>query len=870
MKNKIFLGFLSLVAGLSFSSCMEKEPDIHTEPILNESSVVTGSAEVTATSATLYGTVEGLESMAPSSYNTAFSYGFSADALTESVNASYDGKTFVATIEGLETGATLYYQAYVRLQGKVYYRGEVKSCVTTNAKVVTKSATDVNANSAILGGTVTDATEKSSCGIIISSTDEVEAVRAGVRIAAELAADYAITKAGLLPNTTYHYVAYLDLGSGMVYGDVESFTTSPQSFDLENDLVDLGLSVKWAKYNVGASAENDLGGLFGFGDLNGVMTSINPADYATADTYKTASDLAYLATEGKATLPTAADFEELFSLCQKEWTVLDGVAGYKLTGPNGNSIFLPAAGTRTQSDVTGVGTEGYYLTGTINPSNSSFAVTYQFNQGLDTKTTTPVYQAVAVRPVSIAKNVPFNKELLYTRWYLDNGQGEDLKQHVFEGPFTQYGITDNWATVSNGQPNIHQSIYWEMGTGNGWFGYTYGVDYGYFDLLEDGTINVHRIAEDGTVSDETGTYTIDEENKTITTSVELIKANNWNSAKGTMNILTLTEDGMQILMDGGDGTYGYAMNYYNEQKRIADEKLNVSFMLVDGNWGGSWGTIVDQIAPADLNGRHSFVYEASCPSAMVFLMDVQQLRAKYPNSIVVVNEMKCDGVAIPFEGDKFFYGDLENNGNFRIEFFNIWGKGAADGNVVDSPFSNLENVGSDPAINFTSTFEVVYTIVTEPTFTPNLVTINPSWGGTWGYNQGASMSISVDPATAKFVMNNPSFDITYESADHAAGSIMTFIQTDNLYLAFPGVMAKLDAVLLDGTEVIFDSTKIVNTNADGAGVHHRLELWNCYGETSGIGCAFGESVDGTVAALGFNTSMQVKFTFESLFPAVTF
>ena len=124
MKNKIFLGLLSLVAGLSLASCVEEPLNIPTEPILNESSVVTGSADVTATSATLHGTVEGLDGMAAASYMTAFYYGYSADALTESVTASYDGNAFTATLTGLQTNVTVYYQAYVRLQGKVYYKGD--------------------------------------------------------------------------------------------------------------------------------------------------------------------------------------------------------------------------------------------------------------------------------------------------------------------------------------------------------------------------------------------------------------------------------------------------------------------------------------------------------------------------------------------------------------------------------------------------------------------------------------------------------------------------------------------------------------------------------------------------------------------------
>lgn len=865
MKTKIYFGIMALAMGLSLASCEDEvEYSISTTPVLTESSVVTGTSDVTATTATLNGSVDGLENMASSAYVVGFNYGFSQDKLSESVNGSLADGAFSATISGLTNNSTLYYQAFVRLQGKVTYTGEVKSLVTTNAKVTTAEVTTVDYASAVLGGKITDAPADASCGIVISTSQEVETVRAGLVVANKtLTSDFSIERSGLLPNTTYYYAAYLNLGSGIVYGDVKSFTTATYDFDLDNDLVDLGLSVKWARFNVGAKSETDKGGLFGFGDLSGCSNSIDPVDYASADTYRSASDIVYAAYQGKATLPTAADYEELFSLCKSEWTEVEGVAGYKLTGPNGNSIFLPAAGSRTINDVTGEGTEGYYMTGTINPSNNKFAVSYQFSNGLNTKTTTAVYQAVSVRAISTAKNVPFKKELLYTKWYLDNGQSG--AQKIFEGPYTQWGITDSWATVSNGQPNIEQQIYWEMGTGNGWIGYTYGKDYGYMEFLEDGTVNVHRIAEDGTVTDEVGTFTIDEVEKTITIDVDVIHGNTWlPSKKGTLKILTLTEYGTQIMLDAGDGTYGYALNYYSERKVEADAKVKVFFNCVDSSWGGQWDYAADNIAPADLNGRHSFVYEASCPNAMVVTLDFADLLPRYPNAIVVINELICDGNPIKFDANKFYYGDIENNGKYRIELFNVFGKGSADGNVVESPFSNAQNIGNEPAFSFANKIEVVYTIVTEPTYTPNLVTINPNWAGTWGYNQGATFKVLVDENN-KLAIDNPSFDITYNSADHAAGSIMTFIETQDFYTAFPSVNASLDAMILDGKETAFDATKILNTSADGSGIHHRLELWNCVGSTKDSGCAFGTPEGDVIKELSFSNSMQVKFTFNSLF-----
>lgn len=710
MKTKIYLGILSLVMGLSLASCDEDiDYTINTTPVLSESSVVTGSADVTATSASLHGSVDGLDDMASTAYKAGFFYGSAQENLSESVNATFADGAFSASLTGLANNSTFYYQAYVLLQGRVYYKGEVKSLVTTNAKVATKAATAVDYASAALGGTLTGYPADATCGIVISTSADVEAVRAGLIIQnTTLSADFGLERAGLLPGTKYYYAAYLNLGNGVIYGDVESFTTAAYDFDLDNDLVDLGLSVKWARFNVGAKSATGMGGLFGFGDLTGCITSIDPADYASADIYRTTSDLVFKTFQGRATLPSAADFEELFSLCKKEWTEQDGVTGYKLTGPNGNSIFLPAAGSRIGSAVTSEGVEGYYLTGTVNPTNSQFAISYQFSNSIHTKTTKAVYQAMAVRAVSTAKNAKFDRSLLYGKWYLDNGQ--DGEQHVFQGPFTQWGRTDNWGTVSNNQPNIEQQIHWEMGTDNGWIGYTYGKDYGYMEFLEDGTVNIHRLTDDGVATDESGKYTIDIANKVIDININVLCANTWIGTKsGKLNILSLTSDGLQIALPADD-TYSYSLNYYSQRKAEADAKIPVSLLCVGADWNGTWGSIVDKLAPDELAGKHTFKYEGACNGAMVFLLDFQTLLAKYPNASVRIDAMKCDGNAITFNANHFFLGDIENNGNYRVEFFSIWGKGAADGKVVNSAFSNLQNVESDPAFNFTTSLEITYTI----------------------------------------------------------------------------------------------------------------------------------------------------------------
>lgn len=881
-KNKIFI-FASLMLGLSFTACDDDDNYfISTDPVIDASSITTGSSDVTATTATLYGTVKGLDDMSAAFYKVGFKYGYEQNALSNTADGTLvkgegradGGTTITAALSGLPTGKTIYYQAFVTLKNQVTFTGEVSSLVTTDAKVTTADAQAVDFAGAVMGGQATDATPDATVGVVIATAPDVETVRAGLILpAASQEAAFTVAKSGLAPATKYYYAAYLDLGSGIVYGDVKEFTTAAADFDADNDFVDLGLSVKWAKSNLGAKSATDLGGLFGFGDATGVNNSFDPAQYASADIYKTKQDIVWLASDGVATLPSAADYEELFAKCKAEWTEVDGVAGYQLTGPNGNSIFLPAAGTRTANDVTGEGTVGYYATGSINVSDNTFADGFQFFSGNSTKISVPVYQALSVRAISTARNVPFEKAHLYTKWYLDNGQ--DGKQHVFEGPFTQWGDTDNWNTVTNNYPNLDQQIYWEMGKDNGWIGYTYGKDYGYMEFTEDGKVNIHRIAEDGTATDETGTYTIDETDKTIDIDINVLCANTWIGTKsGKLKILALDNDGLRIALPNGDG-YAYSLNYYSERKREFDDATPVNFQWVDGNWSGCWGEIIDRIDATALDGKHTLTYNGSAASAMVVNIDFQNIVAKYPNVVIFINEIRTDGTSIKFDANDFFYGDIEDKGHYRIEMFNIWGKGAADGKIVKSPFSAATNVESDPAVSFTSKIEIDYTIITNPAaYTPGLVTIEPTqWGGDWtGPNDGSFTAI-VDENN-KLAPSKKEFDITLNAADYgvdySAGSIMTFINTEDLMNVFPGTHMTLTDIAIDGTPLSgWDAAKVPNSS-DGA--KHRLELWNTYGVTGTGGyCAFGvpsDTAPAVVAELGFSTSMRVKFTVDGLFPAV--
>ena len=104
---------------------------------------------------------------------------------------------------------------------------------------------------------------------------------------------------------------------GQPYSDAESHYTKSGTVG-GHDYVDLGLSVKWATCNLDAN---------------------NPWDYGDYYTWTSSKS-----TWGSSwRMPTKEELEELLT-CKIEWTIYHDTGGYRITGSNGRSIFLPAAG----------------------------------------------------------------------------------------------------------------------------------------------------------------------------------------------------------------------------------------------------------------------------------------------------------------------------------------------------------------------------------------------------------------------------------------------------------------------------------------------------------------------------------------------
>lgn len=859
--------------GIFMAGCSDDDYSISNTPLLTDESVTTGSADVTVTSATFHGTVKGLEEQNASAYALGFYYGKSEDNLSEKVAASGSSE-FQATVSGMP-GDVVYYQAYVTLQGRVTYKGSVQSAIMTDAKAITGNPKDLTANSVILTGKLEKAPQEATSGIVISGVEGSENVRAGVRIvAAGINDNYEIKAEGLLPNTTYHYTAYLDLGNGTVYGEDRTFTTAPADFNPDTDLVDLGLSTKWAKYNVGASDEKQLGGLFGFGDMTGFQTSINLEDYASADIYKTDRDVANKVYGSWVTMPTIDEFEELFTECKKEWVedTQNHVAGYKFTGPNGNSIFLPAAGTRTQGNVSGEGLNGYYLSGSINATDNRFAMAYSFDQNAARRTTTPVYLALAIRPVSVAKNVKFDKTKLYNTWEFD--LKPDGSHYKFVGPVFFYGKDACWASYTNNQPVVGETTGWDADFASiSWAissaDHCQGTMTFYQDKDGNDKVKVHQVQADGSYKDFEGTFTVDEKDKTITMTIDPLNAVEYiggitRNDETKIKVMALTDESLQLgVIRSGDGQLMIYNYVTSDVKNGYVAKLTA--WGDGGNWDGA-STVVSGGSKAV--GQYTVKLETTeaRTNGKVYVLDLEGFAAKYPKALVRIDAIKADGQDLKFDANKFHYGALEPNGNYRIELFNIWGTGTA----LNSPFRASGGPGEagEPALAFNKTLEVTFTVVSTTSdgtgvYTPTFNAVR-GWGEgeaqLWGYNDGSTLKV-VKSDKGQYSLENNQFDMTYEGSGFEGGTIMTFIEFADLYGFFPGTHSTLDEFYLDGKAVSYDKSKVVDANENPK---YRLELFNCYAATKD-NCAFGVKDGDLMRELGFNKSMRAKFTVHSLF-----
>lgn len=207
----------------------------------------------------------------------------------------------------------------------------------------------------------------------------------------------------LKPNTRYYIRAYAENPKGIAYGSTVSVTTktadgkdpwSPTEPD-ETGAVDLGLSVKWAAWNIGATSPEEYGNYYAWGEVEPkVDYTKENYKYATTDEYGlyrcelpgglidisgTEFDAATVNLRGGWRMPTKLEVMELEDKSSIIRTNYNGIDGIRIIGPNGNSIFLPSAGWRTEYGSSGKNDSGDYWISSALTSSALETTSYLFH-----------------------------------------------------------------------------------------------------------------------------------------------------------------------------------------------------------------------------------------------------------------------------------------------------------------------------------------------------------------------------------------------------------------------------------------------------------------------------------------------------------
>ena len=189
------------------------------------------------------------------------------------------------------------------------------------------------------------------------------------------------------------------------------------------EVVDLGLSVEWASFNLGATEPEGKGFHYAWGEVEqkyyyqwttyqfakGNNTSLTK--YCTDANYgydgftdgKTLldpeDDVATVKLGGKWRTPTIGEMDELINDCAWVWTSRNGMNGFQVTGPSGNSIFLPADGYKIGTNLSNVGYCGVYWSSSLYTAGPNQAYYVYFEETYIAKEYIGRHYGFSVRPV---------------------------------------------------------------------------------------------------------------------------------------------------------------------------------------------------------------------------------------------------------------------------------------------------------------------------------------------------------------------------------------------------------------------------------------------------------------------------------------
>ena len=342
--------------------------------------------------------------------------------------------SFTINLNNLNSNTIYYYKTFIQYNGSQYGFGEIKSFHTLalDVKVVTSNTAGIdNCWSAwLFGGVEVKSSENftKKPGVIYGKAGQTleDLKSSGTKLEAEFYLEnndvgFRAEAKDLCAGGEYCYVAFAEVYDTVFYGDVVTF--KPMDYP---EPVDLGLSVKWGSLNLGCySSTSPDSYIYAWGETDS-------KEEFTYDNYKWAVkgkdevyskyglDVNYelgicydqtLLPEddaatvkiagGKWAIPTVAEWQELFDNCNVSDSNLPyGTYSLKITGPNGNFIYLPCVNAKYPNGDTGV--QCTYWTSELQAFTASDANCAYISKGLyymPDISTRRRYEGLPVRPV---------------------------------------------------------------------------------------------------------------------------------------------------------------------------------------------------------------------------------------------------------------------------------------------------------------------------------------------------------------------------------------------------------------------------------------------------------------------------------------
>lgn len=317
-----------------------------------------------------------------------FYYGTNPDSLEYFANAdATDLKgSFKSSIKNLSPGTIYYYKAGVSSYGEVAY-GEVKSFSTKpfETMLTVADTVSINSNSAILEGQydVSDDYAKFCYFGFFTGIDPDRMIASG-DCAIDINGSFQYQMNKLLPATKYYYAPYMkDISTGRTYrGKTSSFTTLGRKGPIPQGAIDLGLAsgTLWAGMNIGAERVEEYGEYFSWGEIKkkSIYTEKEYAFPFDILSLNSDNDVATSRLGEGWHIPSAEQIKELMFYCKWEWVNKKKNSGYIVTGPNGNSIFIPAAGFCNDHSKYDENAAGYYWSSDSLEDNTEYAKALHF------------------------------------------------------------------------------------------------------------------------------------------------------------------------------------------------------------------------------------------------------------------------------------------------------------------------------------------------------------------------------------------------------------------------------------------------------------------------------------------------------------